>query len=64
MQHSGFKVGTIPITAQLLLYTFFTISVISGVIVNTLLWTTSFPEILIISLVSVVGICMVVYGRK
>ena len=49
------KIGTIPVTAELLLYTLLTISVISSVIANTLQLASqskSFLEILITILVS------------
>ena len=52
------KIGSIPITAKLLLYTLLTISVISSVLVNTLHWVTlseSFLEIFIMGLVSLLA---------
>ena len=55
MQDRELRIGGVPITAQVLLYTMFTISVISSAIVNTLPWATqsrSFLEILIVGLVS------------
>ena len=58
MRRSGLKIGRIPITAELLLYALLTISVISGLIVNTSLWATqskSLLEIFIIGLVSLLG---------
>ena len=42
MKYSGFKIGKIPITAQLLLYTLLTISVISGTI-GSALTTANIP---------------------
>ena len=55
MQHSGLRIGTIPITAALLLYTLLTVSVISGVVVNVLrasINTNSFLELFIYGLIS------------
>lgn len=55
MQYSGFKIGRIPITAELLLYALLTISVISGVVVNVLrasINTNSFLELFIYGLIS------------
>ena len=55
MQHSGLRIGTIPITAALLLYTLLTVSVICGVVVNVLrasINTNSFLELFIYGLIS------------
>lgn len=58
MKYSGLKIGTIPVTAKLLLYTLFTVSVISGVIGNVLLratQTSNFLDPFIISPISLFG---------
>ena len=41
MKYSGFKIGRIPVTAKLLLYTLLTISVVSGIVGNSLMLATN-----------------------
>ena len=55
MKYNGFQIGRIPITAELLLYTLLTISVISGVIANVLKTATitgGFLDLFITGLIS------------
>jgi len=68
MKYSGFQIGKIPITAELLLYTLLTISVISGVIANVLKAatnTSNFFELFITGLISLlagIGFIVIVLG--
>ena len=69
MSYPRLRIGTIPVTAKLLLYTLLTISVISGVIGSVLLraadTSNSFLEIFIIGLVSLlagIGFIAIILG--
>ncbi len=68
MKYSGFQIGKITITAELLLYTLLTISVISGVIANVLKTatnTSSFFDLFITGLISLlagIGFIVIVLG--
>ncbi|MFC1865370.1 hypothetical protein ACFLYB_01485 [Chloroflexota bacterium] len=67
MQDRELRIGRIPITAELLLYTLLAISVISGVVVNVLkaaINISSFPELFIYGLISLllgIGIIAIIW---